>query len=359
MNNILDEKFDQFNSTPIITKLKDYFTNAPIEKLFHIDVYGLADQWGIERKELLEIFFRAVNFGICDMHWEFHCPSCGGIARESLKLMETASEDYCPGCKIDFNNTLDDNIEVFFNINESLRAIPEEIKKQYSDNVLHTVMNNQVFHWQNERTISGLDCINNNAFRDIFGHDTLPEDQSLAIKFSTILFTDIKGSTAMYERLGDARAFKMVKDHFEILFDNIKSNGGTPIKTIGDAVMGVFNSESEAIDAAFKSQKALMNYYSDKEEKIEVKIGLHSGPALVVTLNNTLDYFGSTVNTAARIQGLSHPNQIVFSEPLFERNKSKLGKYVGKLQRSRNLLKGLSENYTVFHASCDSEHCRF
>jgi len=350
MTDLVESKFTSFKNTPIINKLKSFIMESDIKNLFHINVYKLADEWGISRRELLEIFIRTVNFGIFDIQWDFHCPRCGGIALESLNLIDTKSEDYCPVCEKDFFNTLDDNIEVFFNINESLKIIPEEIKKSFMDHITDTITKNRIYHWKSPTTISGLDCINNNVFREIFGNETLPVDQSLAIKYATILFTDIKGSTAMYERLGDAKAYTLVREHFEIIFNNIQHHNGVPIKTIGDAVMGVFNSETDALDAAFQSQKALKSFYSNKDEKIEVKIGLHSGSVLVVTLNNTLDYFGSTVNTAARIQSLSQPNQITFSELVYANNKKKIASYVKKLQRSRNNLKGLSEDFTIYHA---------
>jgi class 3 adenylate cyclase len=360
MNDIIAGQFAKFNNTEIIEKLKTFVIDSEIEKLFHIDVYGLADSLKIPRKELLEIFFRGVSYGIFDMQWNFHCPKCGGVAQESLRLEETHSEDHCPVCEIDFNNALDDNIEVFFNINGNLRIIPEEIQKDYMDKIIHTVTHDQIFEWNKPTTIPGLECINNNVFREIFGEETLPADQSLEIKYATILFTDITGSTAMYEKLGDAKAYQLVREHFDILFNNIKKNNGVPIKTIGDAVMGVFISEADAIDAAFKSQIELMKFYNEKnqDEKIEVKVGLHSGPTLVVTLNNRLDYFGSTVNTAARIQGLSKPNQIVLSDNIYNNNKKTLLKYITKITSSNIELRGLSGKFKIYRADCAGDSCK-
>jgi len=160
--------------------------------------------------------------------------------------------------------------------------------------------------WIRPNTVRGVDLIQNNLYRTLMGNDVLLSDQSLHIMKAVILFTDIKGSTQMYERLGDARAFSAVREHFRILFDTIQSYGGVPIKTIGDAVMGVFVNPHKAVEASLKAQQRMIAHYADKpaEEKIEVKIGIHDGPAIVVTLNGRLDYFGSTVHTAARIQGV-------------------------------------------------------
>ncbi|MBN2658540.1 MAG: adenylate/guanylate cyclase domain-containing protein [Spirochaetales bacterium] len=359
MEEIIRAKFGQFKQTPLLEKVQSFLIEAQAEELFHIDIYSLAEQWEVSRQAILEVFFQSVRIGICDLQWEFHCPTCGGVARESLKLNQTQSEDYCPVCDVNFRNTLDDNIEVFFNISESVMAVPHEIKDAYMEQVKHSIAHENSFQWKSDRTVTGMDCLGSPVFREIFGDETLPADHSLAIRFSTILFTDIKGSTAMYERLGDAKAFKLVRDHFDILFSKIREFRGIPIKTIGDAVMGVFHSEVDALNASFEIQKALRLFYEEQDEKIEVKIGLHSGPAIVVTLNDVLDYFGSTVNRAARIQGLSRPNEVVFTEEIFDRNRQLLSRYVSKLKRSRHNLKGLSETFTVFHADCNGAGCKF
>lgn len=351
MEEIIRAKLGQIKQTPLLEKVQSFLIESEIQDLFHIEIYKLAEQWEISRPALLEVFLQLVKTGICDLQWEFHCPTCGGVAREILKLSQTHSEDYCPVCNMNFRNTLDENIEVFFNISESLTPIPDKIKNEYMEQVKHSIMHENSFTWKTDYTVSGMDCLGSPIFREIFGDETLPADHSLAIRFSTILFTDIKGSTALYERLGDAKAFKLVKDHFDILFNQIKVHKGIPIKTIGDAVMGVFHTEEDALSASFEIQKMIRSYYKGQDEKIEVKIGLHSGPAIVVTLNDVLDYFGSTINTAARIQNLSGPGQVVFSEELFKRNKKTLSKYILKLQKSRHKLKGLTKSFTVFKAS--------
>ncbi|MFQ3547535.1 MAG: adenylate/guanylate cyclase domain-containing protein [Termitinemataceae bacterium] len=178
----------------------------------------------------------------------------------------------------------------------------------------------------------------------------------MEITFSTILFTDIKGSTKMYEALGDTKAFHLVREHFRILFRHIQAHDGIVIKTIGDAVMGVFVNEQKALHAAIESQLELQRFYKDKaaSEKIEVKIGLHSGPAIVVTLNNRLDYFGSTVNIAARIQGLARPNEILFSAPIYNNieNRRLIKKYTPTVFRKLVNLRGLKDNYEIFSIRC-------
>jgi class 3 adenylate cyclase len=133
------------------------------------------------------------------------------------------------------------------------------------------------------------------------------------------MFTDITGSTRMYETLGDTKAYNIVRDHFEIFFESIEKYGGKVIKTIGDAVMASFISNEQAIMAAVGAVTRFREYNLTRPqaEWIQVRIGLHRGTALLVNLNSSIDYFGSTVNKAARIQNLSKSDEVSFSEEVY------------------------------------------
>ena len=82
--------------------------------------------------------------------------------------------------------------------------------------------------------------LTNQTFRDVFKADNLNIDQRLKITSLTFLFTDLKGSTALYERVGDLAAFDLVRAHFHALLEIISSEKGAVVKTIGDAVMATF-----------------------------------------------------------------------------------------------------------------------
>jgi class 3 adenylate cyclase len=124
----------------------------------------------------------------------------------------------------------------------------------------------------------------------------------------TILFTDLKGSTQMYATQGDAPSYATVRGHFEQLTQILEKHDGAIIKTIGDAVMAAFHDPAKAMQAALEIQKEVA--------PLIVKLGLHTGPALAVTANGQLDYFGQTVNVASRIQAQSHGADIVLSDDL-------------------------------------------
>jgi class 3 adenylate cyclase len=121
----------------------------------------------------------------------------------------------------------------------------------------------------------------------------------------------------MYERVGDMKAFDVVRLHFGFLREAISRNSGALVKTIGDAVMASFHDPLDALRAALDMHSRIADFNANAgDDLIGLKVGAHTGTCLAVTLNGRLDYFGQTVNVAARVQGLSHGNEIVLSEEM-------------------------------------------
>ncbi len=157
------------------------------------------------------------------------------------------------------------------------------------------------------------------AFRDLFASETLRPGDDVGIGEITLMFTDLKGSTPFYERVGDARAYRLVREHFAFLAARIREHDGAIVKTIGDAVMAAFADPGAAIQAALSIQDKVADFNAGHGgEPIVIKLGLHKGPCIAVTLNERLDYFGSTVNLAARLQARSTGGDIVVSRTLAE-----------------------------------------
>src|ERR1700744_1334748 len=158
--------------------------------------------------------------------------------------------------------------------------------------------------------------LSNQTFRDVFKADNLNIDQRLKITSLTFLFTDLKGSTALYERVGDLAAFDLVRAHFHALLDIIASETGAVVKTIGDAVMATFIRPEHAIAAGLKMRAAMEKLNGERGSKdLVVKIGIHEGPCLAVMLNERQDYFGQTVNIAARVQSLFNSTESHHTAP--------------------------------------------
>ncbi len=152
-------------------------------------------------------------------------------------------------------------------------------------------------------------------FRDLFSGEFLSPGLSFAVKNMTLMFTDITGSTALYEAIGDAGAYSAVNDHFGVMIQIIKKYEGGIVKTIGDAVMASFPVNADAVRAACDIQR-MFSSGAVRDGGIKVKIGLHRGPAIAVTSNRNLDFFGRSVNIAARVQGKSIENEVLLTGPV-------------------------------------------
>src|SRR6266436_4981984 len=161
--------------------------------------------------------------------------------------------------------------------------------------------------------------LTNQTFRDIYRTDTLAIGQRLKIMSLTFLFSDLKGSTALYDRVGDLVAFDLVNEHFRLLQKIIASERGAVVKTIGDAVMATFETPDRAIAAAIRMREAMSDLGAERaHQSLHLKMGIHEGSCLAVTLNDQQDYFGQTVNIASRVQGLAASRSIVVTEPVVE-----------------------------------------
>src|SRR6266853_1205710 len=161
--------------------------------------------------------------------------------------------------------------------------------------------------------------LTNQTFRDVYKADNLNLDQRLQITSLTFLFTDLKGSTALYERVGDLVAFDLVRAHFHALLEIIASEKGAVVKTIGDAVMATFVRPEHALAAGLRMRAAMKALNAERGTKdLVVKIGIHEGPCLAGMLNERQDYFGQTVNIAARVQGLATSQAIHITGPVID-----------------------------------------
>lgn len=155
--------------------------------------------------------------------------------------------------------------------------------------------------------LTAPEVISLQAFRDLFAAATLRPGDEAGVSQVALLFSDLRGSTALYERLGDGAAYTIVREHFALLAAIVRDHDGAVVKTIGDAVMASFGDPADAVRAALSMQGRIA------DQDLSLKLGVHMGPSVVVTLNDRLDYFGSTVNMAARLQGQSAGGDIVLS----------------------------------------------
>jgi len=199
--------------------------------------------------------------------------------------------------------------------------------------------------------LSAKRVLANQTFRDLYGTDTLDPEQRLKITSLTFLFTDLKGSTVLYERVGDLAAFDLVRAHFSRLHEIVAAEHGAVVKTIGDAVMATFDTPDRAVAAALKMREAMQQLNSDRgSEDLQLKIGIHQGPCLAVVLNDRQDFFGSTVNIASRVQGLATSRAIWATGPVVQhpQTSSLLAKEGLAPVAQQRALRGIAEDYAVY-----------
>ena len=153
-------------------------------------------------------------------------------------------------------------------------------------------------------------------FRDLFSAEALRAGERVTVGATTVLFTDLRESTALYDRIGDAPAFGRVLDHFAALRTALEQEHGAIVKTIGDAVMAVFTSPAGAVRAILRAHEILAADI-DGIQPVQLKAGAHHGSCIAVTLNDRLDYFGTTVNIAARLGAVAQGGDVVISDDIF------------------------------------------
>ena len=154
-------------------------------------------------------------------------------------------------------------------------------------------------------------------FRDLFASEALRPGEQISVGTLTVLFTDLRHSTQLYREIGDATAFGRVMSHFDVVRKAVMEHDGAVVKTIGDAVMAVFRSAADALIAMLEVQRTLAAPAAGIMP-LQLKAGLNTGPCIAVTLNDRLDYFGSTVNMAARLEGLSSGADVIISGSVYE-----------------------------------------
>ncbi|MFA1674454.1 DUF5939 domain-containing protein [Rhizobium mongolense] len=197
--------------------------------------------------------------------------------------------------------------------------------------------------------LSGKRLLTTQTFRDLFRSEVIRSHEGLGVTDIALLFTDLKGSTALYDRIGDLNAFALVQQHFERLQDVTVRHNGAIIKTIGDAVMAAFLRPADAVRAALDMRSEIASFNKRQPDKaLILKIGVHRGAAIAVTLNERLDYFGQTVNIAARVQGLADADEIFVSQDVYDATGVRDGLAAFAVDPRTAHLRGVRQELPVF-----------
>ncbi|WP_224246373.1 DUF5939 domain-containing protein [Hyalangium gracile] len=162
--------------------------------------------------------------------------------------------------------------------------------------------------WEPEVAL-GRDVLAVRDFHELFSTEAPSAGMALTTGSMVVLFSDLTGSTALYEKIGDARAFALIEQHFRIVSEAAERHSGSVLKTMGDSVMATFLRAGDAFAAALELSRETERLLG--EHGLRPKIGIHEGPCLAVRANQRLDLFGTTMNLAARLQAEAKGGQVV------------------------------------------------
>jgi class 3 adenylate cyclase len=348
--------------------------------------YHLADRWGLERREALELCLHATRAGLLELRWELLCPLCRGPSSVERSLDHVTDEIHCETCLIDFTADFARSVEVTFRPSAAVREVetvdfcvagPQVTPSVVAQQLLRpaetrsldlrlepgsyrarslgvpgavrvtvgpggrsrTAVRAAPTGWNPERLELAGDAMlqveNGTAgeqlvvlertewsdraataaevtalqvFRDLFAAEALRPGEPISVGTLAVVFTDLKDSTRYYRDVGDAPAFGSVLEHLDVLRNAVRAEGGAVVKAMGDAIMAVFPRPVSAVRAMQAAQRAVDG------RPLALKVGIHYGPCIAINQNGVLDYFGSAVNLAARLVGVSSGNDVVISD---------------------------------------------
>jgi class 3 adenylate cyclase len=340
------------------TEQGDFITflqSSDSRSLYHTNPRLIAEKLQLSERDTLKLLVVALKEGLVTLNWDIQCPKCHGIDFAATQLGKLTTWHICPACGHKHESDADQQVRVTFSIDERLRSLPKEADDLAFRNQIDAKYG----------VVSGHRLLTLQMFRELFPRETVLPNESLLIRQVTILFTDLAGSTALYSQRGDSQAYSLVRQHFDFLFEIVDQYNGAVIKTIGDAIMATFTSPDDGLKAAIAMQARMQNFNQRSnqlsgsnsgsgEDQLILKVGVHTGACISVNLNDRSDYFGTTVNTAARVQGLSQGNDIVFTAALKNHTQAieSINHYI--CEQSSVMLKGLSEPIEIFRLKAPS-----
>jgi class 3 adenylate cyclase len=148
-------------------------------------------------------------------------------------------------------------------------------------------------------------------FRKLFPQEVLASGQLVSVATMTFLVTALDRANHLYEELGDAQAFSVLHEHFRLLGEGIRQGGGALVKTVGEGVVAVFSETTAAVRVGLGLQALLAR--AEATRSLRLRVGIHCGPALATTLNDHLDYFGTTVSQAMQLPQWARGGELILT----------------------------------------------
>ena len=325
-------------------RLRDFSNKASDFELYRANPAFLVEKLSIPLQQMLDLLTYACAERLWHFEWQVNCPECSGEIQNANHLHDVRGKTNCPFCGWAGNVHLDHGINVYASLDSQVRQL---------DNVLK---DDSLFRDRQDLRhgrVPALALVNRPLFRKIMGEQVLPDNASLGVQHLAVFFSDLRSSTALYQRRGDVAAFRMVSEHFATIFKAVEQNGGSAVKTIGDGVMGTFFTNDAALrgvrDAVIGIRQLNDRLKLSGTDRLQLKLGLHAGPCIVVTLNHRLDFFGSTVNIASRLSTLAEGDSLVLSASYLEDIEArKTVQDMGLLESMVTNLRGIHEPVSAY-----------
>lgn len=426
------ERLRQLDLDPaLVAQLETHLRSTADADVLKMRPFELAEQWGVDGREVLRLCLYATRSGLLDLEWDVLCPNCRGANMRAPRLGDLLDEVHCPACNIRYDLNFDESVELRFSVSPAVReaidlsyciggpantrhilaqlrvakhstqhvqlripagtyrfrslqhsgaalleahaevaqrattiriaeaeitvdtphvapGICQLAIENQSDNDVLLILENRAWsrNAASAATVTALD-----EFRQLFSSEVLAPGLGLSVRSLTFLFSDLKDSTTIYDSIGDAPAYARVRDHFAVMRAIIVRYRGALVKTIGDAVMAVFASSEDAVAAALEMQhEFIAGEIAQGRPALQVKLGLHCGPCIAVNANDLLDYFGSTVNVAARVQNESRGGDLVLTDALMSDPDVRrvVARVAPEIEQFERALKGVNQRYTLY-----------
>jgi class 3 adenylate cyclase len=293
--------------------LSRFIAQAAERELYLANPRYWADKLGLDERTMLTLIVAGHHTGLFELTWLTTCPVCRYYGHSTTTLGGVGGFHHCDQCNHDYEVHLDEEIVITVSVRDTLRRLSPARR---DDLTFRTLVDGRY------GLVPGLTLITIPMFRELVSDQLLPEGQSLGVKRLAVFFSDLCGSTALYHKLGDTEAYRLVCEHFKVVFAATEQHGGIAVKTIGDGVMGVFRDEQAALLSVVEALKGLAALNErvglTGDDRLMLKVGLHSGPCVVVTLNGRFDFFGETVNIAARLGGLAEGNDVILTHAILD-----------------------------------------
>ena len=326
-----------------IAALRSFITRAADREVYRANPRLWAERLGLDERDALALIVAGAAEAVLDLTWQTTCPVCRYYGRAAQSLGGLVGLHECAQCDHRYEATLDEDAFVTVSVSDEVRRLSPTRR---DDPVFRTVVDARY------GPVSALALINTPAFRELLAQQALPEGQSLGVKRLAVFFSDLRCSTAFYQKFGDVAAYRIVCRHFLSVFGAINRHGGAAVKTIGDGIMGVFPEPDAALRGIAEAVVSLERINTEAglsgDDRLMLKVGLHIGPCLVVTLNERLDYFGQTVNLAARLSGLAQGNDVILSHAILDEAKTRaLAESLGEMLPLAAQLRGLPDDFEL------------